>query len=100
MFNKANEYLETNVIMIYSVVDCWDGSNGEPIVYHGRTLTSKILFHDILSDAVKPYAFVKSSYPVILSLENHCSKEQQKRLAFHLHDILGGMFIHIGTIST
>lgn len=23
-------------------VDCWDGANGEPIVYHGHTFTSKI----------------------------------------------------------
>ena len=25
-------------------LDCWDGDNGEPIIYHGHTLTSKILF--------------------------------------------------------
>lgn len=25
-------------------IDCWDGDRGEPIVYHGHTLTGKILF--------------------------------------------------------
>lgn len=31
----------------------------------------------------------RSPYPVILSLENHCSKEQQKMMAFYLISILG-----------
>jgi hypothetical protein len=25
-------------------LDCWDGDRGEPIIYHGHTMTSKILF--------------------------------------------------------
>merc|ERR1711962_344721 len=25
-------------------LDCWDGSDGEPVIYHGWTLTSKLLF--------------------------------------------------------
>lgn len=37
-------------------VDCWDGSDGEPIVYHGHTLTSKILFKDVVA-TLKEYAF-------------------------------------------
>lgn len=37
-------------------VDCWDGPNGEPIVYHGHTFTSKILFKDVVSTVAK-YAF-------------------------------------------
>ena len=31
-------------------------------------------------------------YPVILSLENHCSIEKQKTMAKHLETILGGIF--------
>ena len=38
------------------VVDCWDGEDGEPIIYHGHTLTSKILFKDVVQ-ACKKYAF-------------------------------------------
>uniref|UniRef100_A0A8C5DSL8 Phosphoinositide phospholipase C n=1 Tax=Gouania willdenowi TaxID=441366 RepID=A0A8C5DSL8_GOUWI len=69
-------------------VDCWDGANGEPIVYHGHTFTSKILFKDVVN-AVGNYAFKVSEYPVILSIENHCNVEQQRVMAQHLKRILG-----------
>ncbi|KAG2458046.1 PLCD1 phosphodiesterase, partial [Polypterus senegalus] len=71
-------------------LDCWDGPNGEPVIYHGYTLTSKILFKDVIT-TVKEYAFKSSPYPVILSLENHCTLEQQKVMARHLREILGDM---------
>ncbi|XP_043931175.1 1-phosphatidylinositol 4,5-bisphosphate phosphodiesterase delta-4 isoform X2 [Protopterus annectens] len=69
-------------------LDCWDGPNGEPIVYHGHTLTSKIFFKDVAS-AISKYAFKVSEYPVILSIENHCSVEQQTVMAEILKQILG-----------
>ncbi|XP_067385543.1 1-phosphatidylinositol 4,5-bisphosphate phosphodiesterase delta-4 [Emydura macquarii macquarii] len=69
-------------------VDCWDGPGGEPVVYHGHTFTSKILFKDVVS-TLGQYAFQASDYPVILSLENHCGAEQQDVLAQHLTGILG-----------
>lgn len=69
-------------------VDCWDGHDGEPVVYHGHTLTTKILFKDIVS-TVKEYAFKASDFPVILSLENHCGVEQQTVMARYLRQILG-----------
>ncbi|NXQ39370.1 PLCD4 phosphodiesterase, partial [Catharus fuscescens] len=37
-------------------VDCWDGPNGEPMVYHGHTFTSKIPFREVVSTLGK-YAF-------------------------------------------
>ncbi|XP_062385367.1 1-phosphatidylinositol 4,5-bisphosphate phosphodiesterase delta-1b isoform X2 [Sardina pilchardus] len=73
-------------------LDCWDGSDGEPVIYHGYTLTSKILFKDAIK-AIKEYAFKTSDYPVILSLENHCSVEQQKLMAQHMISILGSALV-------
>uniref|UniRef100_T1J420 Phosphoinositide phospholipase C n=1 Tax=Strigamia maritima TaxID=126957 RepID=T1J420_STRMM len=72
-------------------LDLWDGEDNEPIIYHGYTLTSKILLKDVLSNAIKTYSFATSEYPVILSLENHLSLDQQKILAKHLKTILGDM---------
>nr|XP_061814059.1 1-phosphatidylinositol 4,5-bisphosphate phosphodiesterase eta-2-like [Nerophis lumbriciformis] len=68
-------------------VDCWDGPDGEPIIHHGYTLTSKILFKDVI-ETINKYAFTKSQYPVILSIENHCSVPQQKKMAEYLKEVL------------
>uniref|UniRef100_A0AAR2JRH9 Phosphoinositide phospholipase C n=1 Tax=Pygocentrus nattereri TaxID=42514 RepID=A0AAR2JRH9_PYGNA len=68
-------------------VDCWDGPDGEPIVHHGYTLTSKILFRDVV-ETINKYAFAKSQYPVIISIENHCSVPQQKKMAQYLTEVL------------
>ncbi|XP_070584084.1 1-phosphatidylinositol 4,5-bisphosphate phosphodiesterase delta-3 isoform X2 [Erythrolamprus reginae] len=73
-------------------LDCWEGSNGDPIIYHGHTLTSKILFRDVI-ESIRDHAFKHSSYPVILSLENHCGPEQQSIMAHHLKTILGDMLL-------
>uniref|UniRef100_A0A8K9UQL5 Phosphoinositide phospholipase C n=1 Tax=Oncorhynchus mykiss TaxID=8022 RepID=A0A8K9UQL5_ONCMY len=73
-------------------LDCWDGAHGEPIIYHGHTLTSKVLFKDVIK-AIKEYAFKTSEYPVILSLENHCTLEQQKLMAKHMISILGSALL-------
>ncbi|XP_065539490.1 1-phosphatidylinositol 4,5-bisphosphate phosphodiesterase zeta-1 [Lathamus discolor] len=69
-------------------IDCWDGSNNEPVVYHGHTLTSKIPFRSVIQ-IIEKYAFEVSDYPVVLSLENHCSPQQQEVMADYLESILG-----------
>ncbi|CAJ1071592.1 -phosphatidylinositol 4%2C5-bisphosphate phosphodiesterase delta-1-like isoform X4 [Xyrichtys novacula] len=73
-------------------LDCWDGSDDEPVIYHGYTLTSQILFKDVIK-VIKEYAFKTSDYPVILSLENHCSVEQQEVMAKHMSTILGSALV-------
>ncbi|XP_048203187.1 1-phosphatidylinositol 4,5-bisphosphate phosphodiesterase eta-1-like isoform X1 [Perognathus longimembris pacificus] len=69
-------------------VDCWDGPDGEPVVHHGYTLTSKILFRDVV-ETINKHAFVKNEFPVILSIENHCSIQQQRKIAQYLKGIFG-----------
>ena len=68
-------------------LDCWDGSDGEPIITHGYTFTSCVLFKDVLK-VLKENAFKKNEYPFILSFEMHCTDEQQKKMAFYLKTIL------------
>jgi len=75
-------------------LDCWDGeltdeSGPIPVVFHGHTVTSKILFGDIVH-VVKSYLDDNPhTYPIILSLENHCSPPFQRTLAFLLEENLG-----------
>lgn len=74
-------------------LDIWDGGyfNEEPvpIVYHGHTLTSKILYKDIIK-AIKLYVnFHPDTFPLILSYENHCSIPFQEVMATQLTEILG-----------
>ncbi|KAL8702828.1 MAG: hypothetical protein Q9201_003996 [Fulgogasparrea decipioides] len=58
-------------------IDCWDGTDGRPVVMHGRTMTSSVLFADCIT-VISKYAFVSSHYPLIISLEVHCNPMQQQ----------------------
>ncbi|KAM8776312.1 1-phosphatidylinositol 4,5-bisphosphate phosphodiesterase gamma-1 isoform 2-T4 [Rhynchonycteris naso] len=69
-------------------LDCWDGPDGMPVIYHGHTLTTKIKFSDVLH-TIKEHAFVVSEYPVILSIEDHCSIAQQRNMAQYFKKVLG-----------
>ncbi|EFC46814.1 tentative phospholipase C, partial [Naegleria gruberi] len=68
-------------------LDCWDGKD-EPIIFHGHTLVSKIKFRDVVQ-IIHDYAFKASEYPVILSLEVHCSEPQQEMMAKIMVQIFG-----------
>lgn len=78
-------------------LDIWDGGKDElsgnpiPIVYHGHTITSKILFEDIIKTLQVYLRLHPKTYPLILSLENHCSVPYQQVMAFQLKSILGDM---------
>ncbi|XP_034016211.1 inactive phospholipase C-like protein 2 [Thalassophryne amazonica] len=69
-------------------VDVWDGSDEEPVVCTGHSLSPPLIFHCVL-EAIAKFAFVSSEYPLILCLENHCSLQQQKVMLKHLVKILG-----------
>uniref|UniRef100_A0A669CCX7 Phosphoinositide phospholipase C n=1 Tax=Oreochromis niloticus TaxID=8128 RepID=A0A669CCX7_ORENI len=73
-------------------LDCWDGPEGMPVIYHGHTLTTKIKFSDVLT-TIKEHAFVTSEYPIILSIEDHCSIVQQRNMATHFKKVFGDMLL-------
>ncbi|KAI4457577.1 phosphoinositide-specific phospholipase c family protein [Holotrichia oblita] len=69
-------------------LDCWDGDDGYPMIYHGHTFTTKIPFNAVV-ESIDKNAFVASPYPVILSIENHCSLQQQSRMAHTFQRVFG-----------
>ncbi|XP_015762799.1 PREDICTED: 1-phosphatidylinositol 4,5-bisphosphate phosphodiesterase-like [Acropora digitifera] len=73
-------------------LDCWDGPNDEPMITHGKAMCTNILFKDVI-EAIRDSAFVTSEYPVILSFENHCSKQQQAKMATICMEIFGDMLL-------
>ncbi|XP_028039565.1 1-phosphatidylinositol 4,5-bisphosphate phosphodiesterase gamma-1 isoform X1 [Bombyx mandarina] len=73
-------------------LDCWDGPDGTPFIYHGHTLTTKIRFMDVLR-TIKEHAFITSEYPLILSIEDNCSLPQQRRMASAFQDVFGDLLL-------
>jgi phosphatidylinositol phospholipase C, delta len=81
-------------------IDCWDGPDGQPIVYHGHTMTTKIRFGDVIR-TIHAHAFQNPAsaetgaswnpreFPVILSLEVHTCAEQTDRMAAIMKDVFG-----------
>ncbi|KFQ51811.1 1-phosphatidylinositol 4,5-bisphosphate phosphodiesterase beta-2, partial [Nestor notabilis] len=76
-------------------LDCWKGRppEEEPIITHGFTMTTEILFKDAI-EAIAESAFKTSLYPVILSFENHVdSPKQQAKMAEYCRTIFGDMLL-------
>ncbi|KAI9735776.1 MAG: Phospholipase C [Claussenomyces sp. TS43310] len=72
-------------------VDCWNGSEG-PVVMHGRTLTSQVSFVDVMT-TISKYAFVKTAFPLWISLEVHCNDTQQAMMAQIIRETCGSMLV-------
>ncbi|KAM4690404.1 1-phosphatidylinositol 4,5-bisphosphate phosphodiesterase beta-2 [Rhinophrynus dorsalis] len=76
-------------------LDCWKGKppEEEPIITHGFTMTTEILFKDVI-EAIAESAFKTSPYPLILSFENHVdSPKQQAKMAEYCRSIFGDMLL-------
>ncbi|KAI0657617.1 1-phosphatidylinositol-4,5-bisphosphate phosphodiesterase 1 [Cubamyces menziesii] len=73
-------------------LDIYDG-DVEPMVFHGKTLTSKVSVRDTCV-AVAKYAFVASPYPIIISAEIHCSVPQQEQLVAIMKEVFGEALVY------
>lgn len=68
-------------------VDVWDGENG-PVVSHGM-LTSSISLKNVL-EVIKKYAFITTSFPLIVSFEVHCKPENQYIMIYLINEYFNG----------
>ena len=84
-------------------IDCWDGApdipdgnpGDEPIVTHGNTFCSKITFRSVIQ-AMRDSAFAppaNNPYPVVISIEMHCSYDFQQRMFEICMELLGDMLL-------
>ena len=75
------------ILLIFVAVDIYDGDK-EPVVYHGKTLTTKVSLRKVC-EAIAKYAFAVSPYPIIISAEVHCSIQQQDMIASIMYEVFG-----------
>lgn len=75
-------------------IDIWDGENG-PVVCHGF-LTSAIPLKTVIR-VIKKYAFITSPYPLIISLEINCNKDNQKLASLIMREVLAEQLYFAGT---
>jgi phosphatidylinositol phospholipase C delta len=69
-------------------IDCWDGPSGRPQVNHNKYMSTSVYFSDVVR-VIGQYAFEASQFPLILSLEVHCSAIQQQAMVDVLVEHLG-----------
>lgn len=75
------------------LVDIYDGDDG-PMVYHGKTFTSKVSVKDICR-GIQQYAFIASPYPIIISAEIHCGINGQEQLVELMTEIFGESLVQV-----
>ncbi|KAK9734700.1 hypothetical protein RND81_04G157800 [Saponaria officinalis] len=70
-------------------LDLWPTSSKDDIqVFHGRTLTTPVDLQTCLK-AIRDYAFEKSEYPVIITLEDHLKPKLQAKAAEMIKETFG-----------
>ena len=56
---RSESWIITWNLSSYLTVDCWDGKDGEPVVYHGYTMTSKVKFRYVILN-INDFAFLNN----------------------------------------
>lgn len=75
------------------IVDIYDGES-EPMVFHGKSLTSKVSLREVCK-AIMKYGFNISPYPIIISAEIHCSVPQQDLIAAIMIEVFGDALVRM-----
>ena len=70
-------------------IDCWSGDGDSIVVYHGYTLTTRIDFADVVQCIGQYLDEHPNTFPIILSLEVHCSLAAQRQMAALLEKVFG-----------
>jgi phosphatidylinositol phospholipase C delta len=73
-------------------IDCWEGENNQPVVTHGHTLTTSISFLEVVK-TINKYAFVKSHFPLWISLEVRCPPAVQINMAKIMIEVFGDKLV-------
>ncbi|KAM3697829.1 hypothetical protein ACJW31_06G142800 [Castanea mollissima] len=75
-------------------LDLWPNSTKDDAnVLHGRTLTTPVKLIRCLK-SIKEHAFVKSPYPVIITLEDHLTHDLQAKVTEMVTQIFGEMLYY------
>lgn len=75
-------------------LDMWPNSTKDDIdILHGRTLTTPVELIKCLR-SIKEHAFVASSYPVVITLEDHLTPDLQAKVAEMLTQTFGDMLFY------
>lgn len=77
-------------------IDIWDDDMG-PVVCHGF-LTAAIPLINVV-EIIKKYAFITSPFPLIISLEINCSKENQIIAGSILQNCFGSLLYHQNDVT-
>ncbi|XAR71930.1 Phosphoinositide phospholipase C [Bertholletia excelsa] len=75
-------------------LDLWpNSSKNDILVLHGRTLTTPVPLIRCFK-SIKQHAFVKSPYPVIITLEDHLTPDLQAKVAEMVTETFGEMLFY------
>jgi len=78
-------------------LDMWDGAASEPVVCHGPS-TGRCSLYAALK-AIRETAFLRSPFPLIISLDNNCGDAAQLNVARIIDEVLHDLLIMPGTLK-
>lgn len=81
-------------------LDCMDGKDGEPIVTHKKSLVKSITFAECIQE-IRDFKdqYPQRKYPIVITLENYCSHEQQHRQVEIMRAAFGNNLVHTSTFE-